>query len=102
MDWVIAANAPCAEVRRPDLNIFLDVDPDTAMERILRNRDHVEIFEQKERLARTRSLYLEAFERMKNLEEVVVIDGNRSEEEIAEDIWRAVQTVMNRKVANHE
>ncbi len=94
LDWVIEANAPCARILRPDLTLFIDIDPDTAMERIRANRDVVEIFEKKERLVRTRELYLEAFERMKDVERVEMVDGNRPAEEITEDLWRRVAAIL--------
>ena len=94
LDWVIEANAPCAGILRPDLTLFIDIDPDTAMERIRRNRDVVEIFEKKERLVRTRALYLEAFERLKDVERVEIVDGNRPVEEIAEDLWQRISALL--------
>ena len=94
LDWVIEANAPCAGILRPDLTLFIDIDPDTAMERIRRNRDVVEIFEKKERLVRTRALYLEAFERLKDVERVEIVDGNRPVEEIAEDLWQRILALL--------
>lgn len=38
-----------------------------------------------------REKYLEAFERLKDEEVFIVIDGNKSQDEIAEDIWNAVE-----------
>ncbi len=94
LDWVIEANAPCARILRPDLTLFIDIDPDTAMERIRANRDVVEIFEKRERLVRTRELYLEAFEWMKDVERVEIVDGNRTVEEIAEDLWQRISALL--------
>lgn len=90
MEQVIAANEPCARLLRPAVNIFLDIDADTAMERITKNRSHVELFEKKSRLEKTRTAYMEAFERLKDEENVVVIDGTKSPDEIEEEIWAAV------------
>ncbi|HEX8356897.1 MAG TPA: dTMP kinase, partial [Segetibacter sp.] len=44
MDWVIAANALSAEILRPDLNIFIDVAPETSMRR-LSARGVIELYE---------------------------------------------------------
>ena len=96
MDWVIEANRVCAGILRPDLTIFLDIDPDTAMERILANRDHTEIFEKRDRLARTRENYFAAFERLKDEERVVVVDGTRSQEEISEELWELCRKAQGR------
>lgn len=90
MDWVIQANALSRDILRPTINLFVDVDPDTAMERILRNRDHVELFEKKSRLAQVREKYLEAFERLKEEETIVMVDGRRPPEAVAEEIWEKI------------
>lgn len=90
MDWVIQANAQAKEILQPSVTIFVDVNPDTALERIAKNRFHQELFEKKSRLEKVREKYFEAFEKLKDTENIVVIDGNRSQEEIAEDIWREV------------
>jgi len=91
MDWVIQANALSAQLLRPTVTVFLDVPPQAAMERILRNRDHVELFEREERLHHTRALYFEAFDRMKDVERVAVVDGTGGENEVAERVWAAVR-----------
>ena len=44
MEWVIRANEQSALILRPTVNLFIDVDPDTALERIARNRFHQELF----------------------------------------------------------
>lgn len=90
MDWVIQANALSSGILRPTANIFIDVDPDTAFERITKNRFQKELFEEKTRLAQVRQRYIEAFDRLRETEHVVVIDGNRSQKEVAEDVWDAV------------
>ena len=90
MDWVIGANALSAGLLRPTVTVFLDVPAGEAMERIRRNRDHEELFEKEERLRQTRALYFEAFERLKDVERVAVVDGCGTQEEVAARIWEAV------------
>lgn len=90
MDWVIQVNELSSAILRPTINIFIDVDPDTAMERIARTRFQKELFEEKSRLALVRQNYIEAFDRLQGVEQVAVIDGNGSLEEVARDIWEIV------------
>ena len=97
MDWVIQANAQSKEILQPTVTIFVDVNPDTAIERIAKNRFHQELFEKKSRLVKVREKYFEAFEKLQDTENVVVIDGNRPPEEIAEDIWREVSQYFEEK-----
>ncbi|MEF9915981.1 MAG: dTMP kinase [Lachnospiraceae bacterium] len=91
MEWVINANEQSSNILRPTVNIFIDVAPDIAMERIAKNRFQQELFEKKSRLVSVREKYLEAFEKLKNSEIVIIIDGNQSPQEIAKDIWEEVK-----------
>ena len=91
MEWVIQANEQCERILKPTATVFIDVDPDTAIERISRNRFHQEIFEKKSRLVKVREKYLEAFDRLRDSENIIFIDGNQSPEEIAQEIWGKVE-----------
>ena len=90
MDWVIQANSVSANLLRPTLTVFLDVPAETALERIRQNRVVEEIFDREDRLRRTRELYFRAFERLKDVETVAVVDGTGTQEQVAERIWGAV------------
>lgn len=91
MDWIIKINSQCSDVLKPTVNIFIDIDADTAMERITKNRFHQELFEKKSKLARIRDNYFEAFECLKETEQVIVIDGTGTPEQISEVIWEHVK-----------
>ena len=91
MDWVIATNSPCAELLRPTVTVFIDLDPDVSLERISANRDHSELFETRERLVKVRENYLEAFKKLSDVENVIIIDGNRSQTEVQADIWEKLK-----------
>lgn len=90
MDWVIEANSVSAGLLRPTLTVFLDVPVNTALERIRKNRFVEEIFDREDRLRRTRELYFQAFERLKDVERVAVVDGSGTQEQVAQRIWAAV------------
>ena len=96
MDWVIKTNEESAKVLRPDVTVFIDIDADTAMERITKNRFHTELFEKKSRLEKVRNNYLEAFELLKEEENVVIVDGTKSMEEIAEEIWQKTKYLFGK------
>lgn len=91
MEWVIGANSLSADLLRPTLTVFLDVPVETALDRIRKNRFVEEIFDQEERLRKTRELYFEAFERLRDVERVAVVDGSGTEEEVGERIWAVVR-----------
>lgn len=89
-EWVVEANKLCAETLRPDVTLFIDISPQVAMERILSNRDSVEIYETEEKLTKVRDAYFAAFEKMKDSENVKVVNGERTVEEIADEIAKFV------------
>ena len=81
---------PQRQLLRPTLTVFLDVPVETALERIRKNRFVEEIFDQEDRLRKTRELYFHAFERLKDVERVAVVDGTGTQDEVAARIWAAV------------
>lgn len=91
MDWVIEANSQCAEILRPTVHIFIDIDPDISLKRIAKNRFQQELFEKKSRLVKVREKYFEAIEKLKDKENIIIIDGNQSVENISRDIWQQVE-----------
>lgn len=93
MNWVIELNRISAELLRPDLNIYIDLDPQSAMKRLHSGRSSTELYETKENLINVRNKYLEAFELLKQEEKIYVTDGNRSEVEIAMDIYKAIKGI---------
>lgn len=90
MDWIIHANSVCADILRPACNIFIDVEPDEALNRIAKGRFRTELFETKERLTMVRKNYFEAFGKLKDREKIIVINGSQEPEKVAEDIWKEI------------
>ena len=84
MDWVIQANSMAARLLRPDLNIYIDIDPEQAMERIKAGRTSTELYETLDNLKSVREKYLEAIEKVKDQERVVVVNGGLGEMELEE------------------
>ncbi len=99
--WVIDANKLAADALRPDAVIFIDISADVAMERILKNRQNIEIYENHDRLSRVRKGYFEAFDLLKNEEKIYIVDGNRSAKEIAWEIDKIiVENVYQNTILN--
>ncbi len=90
MDWVIQANSLNSDILRPHATLFIDVDPDVCMERIQASRNALEIYEKIDIMKQVRANYFLAFERLKDQEEVIIIDGNHSPETVAQKIWEQV------------
>ena len=91
MDWVIEANALSAELLRPDLNIYIDISAEESMKRITKGRTSTELYETLDNLKTVSTLYLKAFDKLKDVEKICTIDGKKSENEIADDIWKKIE-----------
>ena len=90
LEWLIQMNSQATEILRPDCHIFIDVDPEVAMERITAGRFHTERYETTEQLTKVRSRYYQLFDRFQGQESVLIVDGNQSVDDIAKDIWQYV------------
>lgn len=95
MEWVIKANEQSSIILKPTVTIFIDVTPEVAIERIAQNRFHQELFEKKSRLVKVQENYKKAFKLLEKEEKVVSINGNRSQESIADDVWNEVKGFFN-------
>jgi len=94
MNWVINANSLSADLLRPDLNIYIDISPEESMKRLNKGRDSIELYESTENLKKVKEKYFEAFELLEGKEKIFITDGNRSEKEIAKDIWNEVSKLV--------
>lgn len=98
MDWVIELNSLAANLLRPDLNIFIDVPIDICIKRLNQGRSSAELYEDEVNLSNVRKKYFEAFDKLKDQENIFITDGNRAAELIGKDIWEEV--ARNRKLEN--
>ena len=95
MDWVIEANSQSAEILRPSVTIFDDVNPDSALNRIAKTRSQPELFETRERLVSVREKYFEAFEKLKDVENVLIVDGEKDEHILEAEIWEKIKVYFS-------
>ena len=98
-EWVKQLNSAAADTLRPDCHIFIDIEPEAAIERMAKERFHTELFETKERLTEVRNRYLELIGQLKGEENIIVIDGNQTIEQISDDIWKNVSHKINEEKA---
>lgn len=87
MDWVIQANSLNADILRPTATLFIDVDPQRCLERIQARGGPLEIYEKIDIMKAVRVNYFTAFEKLKDRERVIVIDGSGTPDEVAHRIW---------------
>ncbi|MDR2701568.1 MAG: dTMP kinase [Spirochaetaceae bacterium] len=87
----------------PELLIYLDVDPQTAMKRIAGRKEKQEIYEKAGFQARVREAYLKLLPAYEQAGvRVVSLDGTRPPEEIAPEIWSAVLEMPIMKEAGNQ
>lgn len=87
LDWVIHCNQLSLELLKPDLTIFIDVPPELCFERISSKRTYLEMYESIENLKMVREKYYEAFDIISSNDRPVIIDGEKSIEDIHQMIW---------------
>jgi len=92
LDWLISVNEMNARLMRPTVTVFLDISVQSAMKRIKQrylDAEHakLELFETEERLGLVRAKYFEAFEKLKDVENVVIIDASADADTVAERVW---------------
>jgi len=95
INWVISANSLSADLLRPDLNIYIDISPEESMRRLNKGRDSIELYESIENLKKVKEKYFEAFELLRDKEEISVVDGDRSQKEISNDIWKEISRLVD-------
>lgn len=91
MEWVIGANALNADILRPDLTLFIDVDPDKCFKRIKQRGNSLEMYEKIDIMKRVRDNYFKAFKRLGRMEQVGVVNGNQTIEKVAGAVWKKVR-----------
>lgn len=94
-DWVFHINVDCPEIRKPDLCVFLDLDDDACLERVEHGRAYREIYENHNSLTAIRKRYFEVFERLRGRDTVRVVDAGRPPEAVAEDVFAAVEEILD-------
>jgi dTMP kinase len=95
MSWVISANAMSASLLKPDINVFIEVPPEVCIERINAGRESLELYENVEILKKVEEKYHEAFELLSAGENILKINGNRSPDEVSDDLWKKLKEQLS-------
>ena len=95
MDWVMKINLECERMLKPDACIFLDVEPDVCKSRIDEERTVVELYEKSVELMNdVRENFFEVFDRLKDSENIKIINANRNSEIVKEEVFDAVKDLF--------
>ena len=92
LEWVADMNLNCPSIMKPDICIFIDLDPEKCLEHIRAGRSHFEIYEENAAvISETRRRYGIVFDMLAGRDNIVIVDGARSREEVFADIRTAVE-----------
>lgn len=94
IDWLMDCNLKCPAILKPDLCVFLDLDPKICAERITSTRLTKDIFETEETIRQIRKRFSDVFGRLEKTDNIVIVDTDRPCEEVADDILKAVNKIF--------
>ena len=95
LEWVADMNLNCPSIMKPDVCIFIDLDPEKCLEHIRAGRSHFEIYEENAAvISETRRRYGIVFDMLAGRDNIVIVDGARTKEEVFADIRAAVEKLL--------
>lgn len=94
LDWIIQANSMSAALLKPDLNIFIDVDPEITIQRLNTGRQNIEMYETLDNLKKVQSQYYHVIKKVEDQENIKVVNGNDTVDNIFENIVELVKPYL--------
>lgn len=95
LNWVAEMNLNCPSIMKPDICVFIDLDPEKCLEHIRAGRSHFEIYEENaEIISETRCRYGIVFDMLKGRDNIVIVDGTRTKEEVFANIKAAIDKLL--------
>jgi dTMP kinase len=91
LDWVIEANSICANLRRPDITFFIDISVDESLKRLTSSRANLDKYENRAKITQVKENYLNAIDKVSGVENIVIIDGERSPEIVFSEVFNIIE-----------
>ncbi|MBQ3063511.1 MAG: dTMP kinase [Clostridia bacterium] len=91
-EWVRRMNCDCPDIRKPDLCIFLDMEPKAALARVGKRGEVTEIYEKEETLTLFRKTFHRVFASLDD--NVAVVDADGTPDEVAARVFAAVSPLL--------
>ena len=88
LDWVMNMNLDCPEIMKPDLCIFLDIDPETGDRRINEGRLQREIYENVSKQQEIRQRFYNVFRLLSDSENIRIVDASGNVPEVSAEIQK--------------
>lgn len=94
-EMVARLNLDNPNIKTPDICVFLDLSPEKSLERIRKRGEMTEIYENFDYLSKTREMFFDIFERLRERgENIAIIDASGSVEEVAKDVLSEVLKIF--------
>jgi dTMP kinase len=84
----------------PDVTIFLDVSPEICCERISRNRLRTDLYEEVNKQVAIRNNFFETFEKVKDSENILIIESNDDPDYTFERIWLKISRMFTNEAGD--
>ena len=99
MNWAMDMHFGCPEIARPDLTLFLTMEPEKCIARIRANRkaEELEIFETVETLSAVADQFGRVFDALKDKDNIVYINADGTVPEVHERILAAVLPLFGKE-----
>ena len=95
LQWVADMNLNSPVIEKPDICVFIDLDPEKCLEHIRAGRSHFEIYEENSAIiAESRRRYGIVFEMLTGRDNIVTVDGARTPQEVSADVIAAVSKLL--------
>jgi dTMP kinase len=91
MERIIDLNSYNMQLLKPTVTVFIDVDPAVGFKRLEACRPKLELFETEIIMKQVRNSYFRAFDRLRDQETVLAVDGNRDETAVEKAVWDGIQ-----------
>ena len=95
-DWVFELNSQAMRLLRPDLTIYLDVDPEEAISRV-EKRGEPERYETLARQKLIRDKYFQIFDRLKDEENIAIVKSEGGVAETQEKVRSLVRALFEKE-----
>jgi len=93
LEWLVNANSICKSYLVADITFYISIDPEISIKRLENTREKLDIYENLAKQKRTHDEYLKSFEITNDRENIVILDGTLSIDELHEVIWTKVNEV---------
>lgn len=95
LEWIIRANEEAMTLARPDMQIYIDVDPALSMQRINQGREAIELYETLDNLTGVKNRYDSILKQFADTENISRFNGNQSPEALFTEIVKVVEDAFS-------